>query len=78
MATVGMLEAKTQLSALADRAVGGEEIVITRHGKPLVKIVPAVADRKVDAEELLRRMREGRTATLGGLDWKALRDEGRM
>lgn len=39
---VNMHEAKTHLSRLADRAAEGEEIVIARNGRPLVKLVPYV------------------------------------
>lgn len=34
-----MHEAKTQLSQLVQRAEAGEEIVITRHGKPAARLV---------------------------------------
>jgi prevent-host-death family protein len=40
MSTVNIYEAKTQLSRLVDRAAAGEEIVIARAGKPLVRLVP--------------------------------------
>jgi len=36
-------EAESQLSALVDLAAAGEEIVIAKHGKPLVKLVPMPA-----------------------------------
>ena len=35
-----MHEAKTQLSKLVERAEAGEEIVITRRGKPAARLVP--------------------------------------
>jgi prevent-host-death family protein len=35
-----MHEAKTKLSQLVERAERGEEIVITRNGKPAVKLAP--------------------------------------
>ena len=35
-----MHEAKTQLSKLVERALDGEEIVITRRGKAAVRLVP--------------------------------------
>jgi prevent-host-death family protein len=38
--TVNMHEAKTQLSRLVARVEGGEQIVITRAGKPAAKLVP--------------------------------------
>ncbi len=37
---VSLYDAKTRLSALVDRAAGGEEIVITKNGVPQAKIVP--------------------------------------
>lgn len=40
MATVGITKAKAQLSRLIDRALDGHEVIITRHGKPLVKLEP--------------------------------------
>ena len=42
MITVGTLEAKTHLSALLEKAAAGEEILVTKHGKPFAKIVPAI------------------------------------
>lgn len=41
MERVSVYAAKAHLSRLLDRAAKGEEIVITRHGRPLVKLVPA-------------------------------------
>jgi prevent-host-death family protein len=40
MTAVGMHEAKTKLSQLVERAEHGEEIVITRSGKPVVRLAP--------------------------------------
>lgn len=37
---VNIYEAKTKLSRLVDRAAAGEEILIGRAGKPLVRLVP--------------------------------------
>lgn len=41
MTTVGAFEAKTKLSELLDRVARGEEILITRRGKPAARLVPA-------------------------------------
>ena len=38
-----IVEAKNNLSALIDRAVAGEAVTITRHGKPVVRLVPVEA-----------------------------------
>lgn len=40
MTSVGIHEAKTNLSRLLRRVSVGEEIVITRSGEPIAKIVP--------------------------------------
>jgi prevent-host-death family protein len=37
---VNLYDAKTQLSRLIDRAAAGEDIVIGRAGKPVVRLVP--------------------------------------
>jgi prevent-host-death family protein len=41
-----MHEAKTSLSRLVERALTGEEIVIARNGKPLVRLVPVENNRE--------------------------------
>ncbi|MCE2903374.1 MAG: type II toxin-antitoxin system Phd/YefM family antitoxin [Gemmatimonas sp.] len=38
--SVGLYEAKTQLSSLVDRAAAGEEIVIMKSGQPMARLVP--------------------------------------
>ena len=40
MITVGVHEAKTTLSRLLRRASSGEEVVITRGGEPVARLVP--------------------------------------
>jgi prevent-host-death family protein len=44
---INLYEAKTQLSALVDRAAKGEQIVIAKAGKPMAKLVPFAAEPKV-------------------------------
>ena len=43
---VGIHEAKTQLSKLIPAALAGEEIIITKAGQPLVKLVPVQQEHK--------------------------------
>jgi prevent-host-death family protein len=38
MAAVNIYEAKTRLSQLVDKAASGEDVVLSRNGKPLVRI----------------------------------------
>jgi prevent-host-death family protein len=78
MITVGAFDAETNLSNLLDKVEAGEEVVITRHGKPVARLVSAGQidrARASDAVEKLRELRKG--STLGGMDWKELRDAGR-
>lgn len=41
MATYSVADAKNHLPKLIDRALQGEEVVITRRGKPVVELRPA-------------------------------------
>ena len=43
---VNMHEAKTHLSKLVERVEGGEEIVISRAGKPAAKLVPVSQEKR--------------------------------
>ncbi|TCZ65342.1 type II toxin-antitoxin system Phd/YefM family antitoxin [Roseicella aquatilis] len=53
MVTVTLADAKTQLSALVERAARGETVQITRCGKPVAQITPIEAPRKrISLEEL--------------------------
>ena len=38
MDTVNIYDAKTRLSQLVDKAASGEDVVVSRNGKPLVRI----------------------------------------
>jgi prevent-host-death family protein len=40
MMEIGAFEAKNKLSALLDLVEQGEEVTITRHGKPVARLVP--------------------------------------
>jgi prevent-host-death family protein len=82
MREVGAFEAKNTLGSLLDRVEQGEEIVITRHGKPVARLVAnvGVVDR-TSAKAAAERIRDrARKLGVGNLDWRALkseRDEGR-
>lgn len=67
MRTVGVLEAKTNLSALIDEVgASGEAIVITRHGKPVARLSPEdgfpLPRRRLSGHELAERARRFREA----------------
>jgi prevent-host-death family protein len=82
MLEVGAFEAKNTFGGLLDRVQEGEEIVITRHGRAVARLVPnAGAVDRTQARAAAERIR-ARAVTLaaGGFDWEALkreRDEGR-
>ena len=41
MESIGIYEAKSKLSELVEKAEAGQEVVITRRGRPVVKLVRA-------------------------------------
>jgi prevent-host-death family protein len=61
MKTVGVYEAKNHLARLLDEVEAGETITITRHGKPVARIVPA-DERRRPIAEIIEEMREFRRA----------------
>jgi prevent-host-death family protein len=63
MASHSVTEAKNRLSELIDRALRGEGVVITRHGRPVVELKPVAQQGRVvtrDDIEWLRAHRVGR------------------
>ena len=76
---IGAFEAKNRLSALLERAERGEEIVITRRGRPVAKLVPVKpAYDAAQARAAADRIGElGRGRSLKGLKIKDLIAEGR-
>lgn len=79
MRKVGAFEAKNTLGALLDRVERGEEVVITRRGKDVARLVPATGGvDRAKAENTARELLEvSRGLTLGGLSIKDLINEGR-
>jgi prevent-host-death family protein len=53
MATVGAYEAKTHLAELLDRVERGDTVVITRHGRPVARLVPIEDTRQQDIHEAI-------------------------
>lgn len=65
MKQVGAFEAKNKLSELLDLAESGEEVVITRHGKEVARLVPPKGHHNVEeAREAAKRLR-GRAKARG-------------
>ena len=81
MREVGVLEAKTTLSALLDEVErGGEDVIITRHGKPVARLSAAGASRKLSGSELLARLETSwdqataENPKVDGVTWREIRD----
>ena len=82
MRAVGAFEAKNKLGHLLDLVEQGEEVIITRHGKEVARLVPARPTRnREQAHAALRRIRErAEQRKFGPFDWaewKSYRDQGR-
>ena len=80
MTTVGIFEAKNRLSELVERAARGEEIVITRRGETVARLVPPeVLNAQGQARAVAERIRRSRVGhPLGGaLSIRELVEEGR-
>ena len=78
MITVGAFEAKTTLSALLERVAGGEEVLITKHGRAVARIVPAVGVDPVRAKAAIAALRrEAKGRRLKGLSVRQMREVGR-
>ena len=81
MDQVSVFDAKNRLSALLDQVEKGHEIVITRRGKPVARLVPtSETNRSQAAVEKLRLLRDSIAARGERLPWpelKGYRDEGR-
>jgi prevent-host-death family protein len=77
--TVSAHEAKTHLSELLQRVEAGEEIIITKHGAPVAKLIPV--QKKASAQERLaaiaRIQKLAAGLALGELGVKELIVEGR-
>lgn len=60
MAMIGAYEAKTHLPRLLDRVARGESLTITRHGRPVARLVPVETHReqaKAAAARIVERRR---------------------
>lgn len=80
MREIGAFEAKNKLGQLLDYVEAGEEILITRRGRPVARLVaPLVLPDRETAREAAAAIRAmSRGATLGELKPKDLVAEGRL
>lgn len=79
MKTIGAYEAKTHLSRLLEDVANGETIEITKHGKPVARLVPPIGVEKADVDAAIAAIRVARAGVrLEGLSVRELIEEGRM
>lgn len=57
---VGAFEAKTKFSELLEQVSHGAEITITKHEKPVARLVPFERPSRIELAELFRQMDEFR------------------
>ncbi len=74
---IGAFEAKNRLSELLRAAEAGRSVVITRRGRPVARLVPAVDDSSADLTELQAAFAEVRSGIEGKVDVRELVREGR-
>jgi prevent-host-death family protein len=85
MAKVTAFEAKTRFGELLERVAQGEEVVITRHDRPVARLVPEGAPRLDDVRravaglrELQQRIRRRSKAKLSDREVRAAIESGRL
>ncbi|MFT4046152.1 MAG: type II toxin-antitoxin system prevent-host-death family antitoxin [Solimonas sp.] len=82
MTEVGTLEAKNRLSSLLDEVLDGGEVIITRHGKPVAKLV-AINEKAARAQEMravieaTRRLHDSIKPKGKPIPWEELKNAGR-
>ncbi|MDR1264159.1 MAG: type II toxin-antitoxin system prevent-host-death family antitoxin [Propionibacteriaceae bacterium] len=76
-ATFGAYEAKTHFSRLLDDVVGGQTVLIVRHGVPVARLVPARPVPGDPAQVVAGFQQARRGLRLDGLSLRQLISEGR-
>ncbi|WP_109484854.1 type II toxin-antitoxin system Phd/YefM family antitoxin [Occallatibacter savannae] len=84
MRAFGAFEGKNNFGKLLDLVEAGEEVVITRHGKPVARLIPnsdalpSKLDRARSAALRIRsRAKVRKAGPFNWEEWKGFRDEGR-
>lgn len=62
MITLGAFEAKTHLSQILERIERGEEFIITRHGKPVARMIRCTDGGNAMLDQTIQQLRELRDA----------------
>ena len=74
MARVTAFQAKTRFGELLDRVVRGEEIIITRHERPVVRLVPEAGANLTQTRQAVADLRAARSLMGERRGFKSLTD----
>jgi prevent-host-death family protein len=74
MAIVTALEAKTHFGRILDRVADGEEIIITRHDKPVARMIPEGRESLATVRDAVSGLRELRAKMARRKGYRALAD----
>ncbi len=78
MEKIGIYDARARLSELVERVEAGEEVVLTRHGRPVVRMVAATEGARKPNIATVARIKALRKALdIRGVDIGVLIKEGR-
>jgi prevent-host-death family protein len=76
MKTIGAFDAKTHFSEILKEVENGGQIVITKHGRAVAKLIPMQTKCTESILTAIQDLKDfSKNHTLGELFWKALRDE---
>ena len=77
-ASMGAFEAKNKFSELLQRVDRGAEVIITKHDRPVARLIPASAPAEVERKKATAELRAlSRRYSLKGLSPRKLIEEGR-
>jgi prevent-host-death family protein len=78
MERIGIYDARSKLSELIERVQSGEEVVLTRHGEPVARLVPEKRRQKRSRAATVARIRAlARKLDIRDVDIRKLIEEGR-
>jgi prevent-host-death family protein len=78
MERIGIYDARSKLSELIERVQSGEEVVLTRHGEPVARLVPEKRRQKRSRAATVARIRAlARKLDIRDIDIRKLIEEGR-
>jgi len=78
MERLGIYDARARLSELIERVQSGEEVVLTRHGEPVARLVPEKQQRRRSRAATVKRIRTlARKLDIRDVDVRKLIEEDR-